>query len=102
MASEDQISRVLACLTGITGWGILDSSKHVAFQDGEVDLDAKVSHVDRSTDDNIHKGRLFSQKERASDKLKVSTMPDRAVGKDVAGTPEANLKIGKPILGGLC
>ena len=40
---------------------------------------------------------LFIQRERASKKRRVSTMPEREVGIGVAGPPESNLEIGKPI-----
>ena len=91
------MARVFSSLRDITGWYVCASTRTVIFNRGEVDHDAKVTHISREEDHNEHMGRLFMQRERASKKRKVTTMPARSVGVGSAGPPEANLEIGQTI-----
>ena len=91
------MARVFAAFRDLSGWYVCDSTKSVIFDQGEVDLDAKMTHVSHGEDFNEHCGRLFIQREKASKKRRVTTMPARRVGTGVAGPPESNLEIAKPI-----
>ena len=85
IVTEDQVARVFSSLRDISGWYVCDSTKTIIFNKGEVDLDAKVTHVSHEPGQNMHKGRLFIQRERSTKKRKVTTMPDRGVGIGSAG-----------------
>ena len=69
------MARVFSSFRDITGWYVCASTRTVIFNQGEVDHDAKVTHISHEEDHNEHMGRLFMQRERASKKRKVTTMP---------------------------
>ena len=80
------IAKVFSASRDITGWYVCHVTKTVIFNQGENDLDAKITHVSHKADHNEHGGRLFIQRERASRNMRVTTMPARNVGIGAAGS----------------
>ena len=91
--------RIYSCLRDIVAWSVLHHSAGVQFDHAEVDMDATKAVIDRSTSDtaNIHCGRIFIMKERASGKRKVVALNAVAVSKGDPGRPERNSEVAAPI-----
>jgi hypothetical protein len=56
---EDRVARMFAIFRDLSGWYVCSSTRDIIFDDGEVDVDAKVTHISRDGTSNVHKGRLF-------------------------------------------
>lgn len=91
--NETKVSRYFAAFRDLSGWYICDSTRSLILSSGEVDLDAKVTHVSHGKECNEHRGRLFIMRERSSKRRKIVTMPTRRVGLGSASIPESNLEI---------
>ena len=97
--NQTKVLELYSCLRDVAAWYTLHSTKDVVFNTGEVDMDAAKSIIDRSASQkcNVHRGRLFVMRERATGKRKVLALASAAVGKGVAGRPERNDEIGDTV-----
>ena len=68
--NETKLGLMFAAHRDVTAWFVVRCGKDVTFQTAEVDMDASKGHIVRSARDkvNIHSGRLFLFKERATPK----------------------------------
>ena len=97
---EKRVAKIFAANRDICGWYVLRISQAVTFSQGEVDLDAAKTHVQRSLDcqKNTHKGRIFIQKERATGKRRITALGDVKVDKGTALPPESNADVSSTIV----
>ena len=95
----NRVGHFFAALRDIAAFWVAHLGKGTTSSQGEVDLDATKSHVDRSSVPGkaIHKGRLFIFKERGSAKRKIVAMPDLTVPKHAALPPESNKDISRHV-----
>ena len=85
----------------ICAFYMVAKGRSITFSEGEVDMDAAKTHVDRSGDSetNVHLGRCVVAKERSTGKVKVVTAKDVQVTKGTALPPESNEDV-RPLVAG--
>ena len=97
--SENTVRRLFAAFRDMTAWFAVKVHADKQFSCAEVDLDGAVGHINRASnpDKNIHTGRVFIMKERASKTTKLVTMDDHDVQKGSASKPESLKDVREPI-----
>ena len=97
--SENAVSRLFAGFRDMVAWYAVHCNSEVEFETAEVDMNASVGHIDRASsgDKNVHKGRVFLLKERATKTVKIYTLDDQEVPKGTAANPESKSEVHEAI-----